>query len=172
MFQPHSIRADLSATGPVRKKKRYDIDDFFSMSDFVFEEGTARADCQGIEFGLDYISYSKGQRLLRFVGSSAEGCAKGIISYSDTIHIGWFPVPFWDTLVNHAVPQGVRVETERMRQRSAALQLHPTLVTDVARYGEPFQYWPLACWRMWKVEVWWYFDGKAGGSIYSQYGVG
>ena len=48
----------------------------------------------------------------------------------------------------------------------------PSLATDVERYGEPFQYWPFPCWRKWKVEVWWYFDGSARGTIFSLYGKG
>ena len=53
-----------------------------------------------------------------------------------------------------------------------ALERFPHLATDIERYGEPFQYWPFPCWRKWKVEVWWYFDGGARGAIYSLYGEG
>ena len=51
------------------------------------------------------------------------------------------------------------IQKRRLRQRNYALQHYSTFAADVERYGEPFQYWPLPSWRMWKVEVWWYFDG-------------
>ena len=51
------------------------------------------------------------------------------------------------------------IQKRRLRQQNYALFHYYTFAADVERYGEPFRYWPSPSWRMWKVEVWWYFDG-------------
>ncbi len=32
----------------------------------------------------------------------------------------------------------------------------------MAAWGDPFRYWPVPTWRMWRVEVWWFLPGGKG----------
>ena len=72
----------------------------------VCEVGTALASFDGTEYGAEYLSFSNGQRLRRFLDSEEDGWAKGMVAHNDSNDVGWFPAVFWSARVEQDHRQG------------------------------------------------------------------
>ena len=60
----------------------------------------------------------------------------------------------------------------RMKQFNCAKERWPTFPQDVEKYGEPWKYYPIPTWRLWKLDVWWYFASPMSYRIAAAYNPG